>query len=71
MGAEETDSPVETESPDPSASPSVSPSAAPVPSESPEVKDEYKVVFDCYSYKGTVIVKEPLYFRGFDDLVEK
>ena len=53
-GAEETDSPVETESSNPSASPSASPSAAPVPSESPEVKDEYKVVFDCDSDKGTV-----------------
>ncbi|MDE6972390.1 MAG: InlB B-repeat-containing protein, partial [Lachnospiraceae bacterium] len=71
VGAEETDSPVETESPDPSASPSVSPSAAPVPSESPEVKDEYKVVFDCDSDKGTVIVKEPMDFTGFEDMVEK
>lgn len=71
VGAEETDSPVETESPDPSASPSASPSAAPVPSESPEVKDEYKVVFDCDSDKGTVIVKEPMDFTGFEDMVEK
>ncbi len=70
-GAEETDSPVETESSDPSASPSASPSAAPVPSESPEVKDEYKVVFDCDSDKGTVIVKEPMDFTGFEDMVEK
>ena len=71
VGAEETDSPVETESPDPSASPSVSPSAAPVPSESPEVKDEYKVVFDCDSDKGTVAVKEPMDFTGSEDMVEK
>ncbi|MDE7008117.1 MAG: hypothetical protein K2P07_08160, partial [Lachnospiraceae bacterium] len=70
-GAEETASPVETESPDPSASPSASPSAAPVPSESPEVKDEYKVVFDCDSDKGTVTVKEPVDFTGSEDKVEK
>ncbi len=70
-GAEETDSPVETESSNPSASPSASPSAAPVPSESPEVKDEYKVVFDCDSDKGTVTVKEPVDFTGSEDMVVK